>query len=57
MIDGSVLLACFISLFGVAVVSYVGQSHYRGQRGFRYLINFLWFSEIFIWVSVLMLWA
>jgi hypothetical protein len=57
MIDASILIACFISLFGVAFLTYIGKSHYREQKQFRYMINFLWFAEVFIWVSVLMLWG
>ena len=57
MIDASVLFACFISLFGVAFLTWIGKESYREVRNFRYMINFLWFAQIFIWVSVMMLWG
>lgn len=57
MIDVWTLVACFISLFGVAFLTWIGKESYREVRNFRYMINFLWFAEIFIWVSVMMLWG
>ena len=57
MIDVWTLVACVISLVGVAFLTYVGKSSYTENKQFRYMINFLWFAEIFIWVSVMMLWG
>jgi hypothetical protein len=57
MIDVWTLFACVISLVGVAFLTYVGKSSYTENKQFRYMINFLWFAEIFIWVSVMMLWG
>lgn len=57
MIDVWTLVACFISLGGVAFLTWVGKESYYAVRNFRYMINFLWFAQVFIWVSVVLLWA
>jgi hypothetical protein len=57
MIDGATLFACFIATFGVVFLTWVTKSQYWVDKKFRYLINFLWCSQVFIWVSVMMLWG
>jgi hypothetical protein len=57
MIDNATLLACFIATFGVVFLTWIARSQYKTDKYFRYLINFLWFAQTFIWVSVVMLWG
>lgn len=57
IMDISVLVACLISLFGVSFLTYFTKSVYWEDQRLRYVINLLWFLEIFIWVSLVMLWG
>ena len=57
MIDGATLLACIIAAFGTVFLTFVSRSQYKTDKYLRYVINFLWCAQVFIWVSVMLLWG